>query len=562
MVGSLAFDWVDLFPESPTGLAGDADQKSMANFIRGGCPHAKQLVREWLSRIMYVVAEQCAQGNSNPLVVIAGGTCALALDLLVQMGDLVLDTSTARSFSCCRLFAASTPGAPSLKFTLGVDVVHPSAHLMKQSPEAKALFRETYRVLGYLNEHPSATVDDLKSGMDAEWAAIRKKRMEGCDKLGIPHKDGWLPKDLRHLRYGTWGSPAFVDAFVRVKDAVDATTWSKLLKMSAYKHMCADYATTLIHWYSILGDDRFTTFMRDSVAARLGEPDFTALLEQWRTVLGDDRFVTFICDSVACRLGEAAFTDQVEHWRTLLGDDRFVTFICGSVACRLGEAAFTDWLNTWLSCMPVQAFVALLSKNGIDARYQVMGGFMTWYASNHEYWTQAMTESLCRAVPLPQKGEQLVMVPAQTWLTIVGHNPQKKRGWRNRETPRDVAEDSGAAAALQRGADADDAGPDEAPKRHPALTLGLPIHLCLDGTSPGTVCQWGGPTDKRKRICFYCRVPLSSRMSKESAQCNLCGAMRYNANLCRTRCAPECSFCFPTASVAAGGLGHRPLLSG
>ena len=75
------------------------------------------------------------------------------------------------------------------------------------------------------------------------------------------------------------------------------------------------------------------------VFSRLGDAAFTDLLEHWRTLLGDDRFVTFICDGVACRLGEKAFADLLEHWHTLLGDDRFVTFICDSVACRLGEKA-------------------------------------------------------------------------------------------------------------------------------------------------------------------------------------------------------------------------------
>ena len=40
----------------------------------------------------------------------------------------------------------------------------------------------------------------------------------------------------------------------------------------------------------------------------------------------------------------------------------------------------------------------------------------------------------------------------------------------------------------------------------------LPTHLCDEGTSLGTA--WEGPTDTRRRICFYCREPLHRSLSK------------------------------------------------
>ena len=46
---------------------------------------------------------------------------------------------------------------------------------------------------------------------------------------------------------------------------------------------------------SILGDAKFATFMCNSVAARLGDPDLTALLETWRSILGDAKFAAPPC---------------------------------------------------------------------------------------------------------------------------------------------------------------------------------------------------------------------------------------------------------------------------
>ena len=80
---------------------------------------------------------------------------------------------------------------------------------------------------------------------------------------------------------------------------------------------------------------------------------------------------------------------------------------------------------------------------------------------------------------------------------------------------------------------------------HPALIPSLPTHLCDDGTTQGTA--WEGPTDTRRRICYYCRERLHRNQSKGDAQCNACYTKRYRAQLPRVGCASHCSYCFPVA---------------
>ena len=94
--------------------------------------------------------------------------------------------------------------------------------------------------------------------------------------------------------------------------------------------------------------------------------------------------------------------------------------MCDSVAARLGDPDFTQFLDTWFKVIDTQAFVTLFSSNGVSVRYQVLGGFMAWYASNHKYWTPKLTAELCRVVPDPKKAKTLVDVPPETWLGIIG----------------------------------------------------------------------------------------------------------------------------------------------
>ena len=87
---------------------------------------------------------------------------------------------------------------------------------------------------------------------------------------------------------------------------------------------------------------------------------------------------------------------------------------------RLGDPNFTHFLDTWFKVIDTQAFITLFSAAGVSVRYQVLGGFMGWYASNHMYWTKSMTVELCRVVPDPKEAKTLVDVPPETWLGIIG----------------------------------------------------------------------------------------------------------------------------------------------
>ena len=398
VTGNLFHDWVDLLKWLPLStckaMYEDGTIDAFEKLIKGRSSEAKLLVLDYLRRVLELVRREHEHGNPTPVVIWAGKVVNDALSFLKDLGEV--STTLAFATPWCNVCRAGQ-GFLSME-----GAVHPSAFLQaKQAPEAKRQFVATYGMLEVLRLYPVGaplTFVSVSARLDENTQQRHAAAVAGYSHFDIPNNNGWLPHELRHIR------------------GVDL--------------LAADLKGALETFQKQAGHDALLDMLA-AVPARHCTAATIQSCTKWQKRLGNN-FNAFICDSVACRLGDAAFTDQLEQWRTVLGDDRFATFICNSVACRLGDAAFTDWLNTWLSCMPVQAFVALLSKNGIDARYQVMGGFMTWYASNHKYWTQAMTESLCRAVPLPQKGEQLVMVPAQTWLTIVGHNPQKKRGWQNR----------------------------------------------------------------------------------------------------------------------------------
>ena len=120
----------------------------------------------------------------------------------------------------------------------------------------------------------------------------------------------------------------------------------------------------------VLGDDRFVTFICDSVAARLGDAGFVEALERWCGALGDDRFVTFIKSSVAARLGVPGFVVALEHWRGVLGDDTFVTFVSrNSVASRVLDDEFMDLVVDLMVELGQDETITLL-VNGVASRLE------------------------------------------------------------------------------------------------------------------------------------------------------------------------------------------------
>ena len=111
--------------------------------------------------------------------------------------------------------------------------------------------------------------------------------------------------------------------------------------------------------------------------------------------------------------------------------------------------------------------------------------------------------------------------------------------------PDDDAATYTGAAATGWDSDAAEGVPIAAIPSHPAMIPSLPTHLCDNGTSLGTA--WEGPTDTRRRICYYCQEPLHRNLSKGDAHCNACYKMRYHAQLPRMGCARHCSYCFSIA---------------
>ena len=79
---------------------------------------------------------------------------------------------------------------------------------------------------------------------------------------------------------------------------------------------------------------------------------------------------------------------------------------------------------------------------------------------------------------------------------------------------------------------------------YPALSPEMPIHICDDNTESGAF--WAGPSDKRRRLCYYCHATLHRNHSKADAMCNKCFSARWKAGMPRLGCASHCLYC-PTA---------------
>ena len=126
------------------------------------------------------------------------------------------------------------------------------------------------------------------------------------------------------------------------------------------------------------------------------------IINTWYSKLGREAFVTFMGDSVASRLQDPEFVEIINTWYSKLGREAFVTFMRNnSVASRLKDGIFEHRLNSWYDALGTERFVKII-PNGVAARLHVLDNVLPFVARN-TYWSRKMTIALCKAVNYRQK---------------------------------------------------------------------------------------------------------------------------------------------------------------
>ncbi len=133
-------------------------------------------------------------GNPAPVVIWVGKTANLARKWLAEQSVIGTDSHAQFAMPWFRVVSND-------RF-VSVEDVHPSAHLQGGGHlPLRRLFQETYACLEALRRlSPQIDADTLFATMDED-ARVRHYEMIGAlDALGMPHDNGWLAANVRHLR--------------------------------------------------------------------------------------------------------------------------------------------------------------------------------------------------------------------------------------------------------------------------------------------------------------------------------------------------------------------------
>jgi hypothetical protein len=342
-IGDDKHNWSDLFALSPPGKASDVDQKALASFIENCSPEACTQMKEVWARVVSRFNPDDAMSN---VVWLAGGIVQKAFEYL--RSDAIIPTPTS-SFTVCGIDVHVFPGF------VAMEAVHPSYHLLKHSDDTQRSFDDACGIFKALRQGcrtEELVLDHIKADSIVRHAELLRM----CDALEIPHHNGKIDSEYRHLRH-VRGS--LLATYQSLKGQVEDAVFRCCCRYSSL-HVDDTYVKSVVKLSKKLTPAQFVTFMCDGVAARLDDDDFVKMLDEWMKKLGVAKFVTFMNGGVACRLDDDDFVKMLDQWMKKLTPAKFATFMNGGVACRLKDDDFVNALKQWMKTLGTNNFVKFM----------------------------------------------------------------------------------------------------------------------------------------------------------------------------------------------------------
>jgi hypothetical protein len=207
------YDWNDLYPTAPykNTTCDEVDLDALHKEIVHRSPEAQKLVLEWGKRLGMLVTRERSYGNNAPAVIWCGNTVNLAHHWLVDMTSAKLAAT----------IAFKTPWFTVTQNQLYVSIegaVHPSAHLQSRGEKtARKLFNITFGCFEEIRKRPYATSNALIAASGESVEEARTAMILAFNVLGIPHEEGWLDREMRHLRSVDWTDKALVETLRQFK---------------------------------------------------------------------------------------------------------------------------------------------------------------------------------------------------------------------------------------------------------------------------------------------------------------------------------------------------------
>ena len=321
----------------------------------------------------------------------------------ISASKIVNNSLTTRLHSGCKIHDSSTPYGRTLvtgDYHITINLKHSTnlvAHLMSASRQqlVSVRFNSTYEDI--------RTQSGKRFDVDADDETRKSKLIEAYDSVSLPHTNGHLGDDLRHLRHLDWEKHLVEMKYMLA--VLGQESFLKLCKRHITAHIHeSKYVDHVIYFAKLLGSKRFRRFINNSVVSRLGDPEFVKAVNHWYEKLGPEAFVTFMSSgSVASRLQDAAFIEAVNYWYEKLGPEAFVTFMGNNcVASRLKDPTFNRRLDSWYEALGTERFAILVHTCGIAARLHVLDDVLPFLSRNTN-GTPKMSKELCKTVSYRQK---------------------------------------------------------------------------------------------------------------------------------------------------------------
>ncbi len=274
------------------------------------------------------------QAGAIPVVLWAGKIVEDAMGWLVDMG--LIPGADGVSYNTPYMQVRFNPCFISLE-----GCVHPSSALMGES---RAILKATYQCFAALCVQPHRSAALLYAAVDAYVVNDTLVRVDAYDMVRLPHDNGWLSNNFRHLREANWSDQNVTTSFLRLRDVCGDGNFLRLAEYSIGAHVeepaFVDNVCTLLSAYN--AERVMRMLCTCSVVANLGKPAWMAVLTQLVVTYGEEPALRLAGhDSVASRMLNAAWMAVLAQLVVTYGEEPALR-LAGhdSVASRMLNAAW------------------------------------------------------------------------------------------------------------------------------------------------------------------------------------------------------------------------------
>ena len=413
------FDFNDLMPVSMRTFSLDFDQNLLKNDIIKRNKYGLELVLMWWAAALKKIRHYHSSYEEKPIIcwtgVISNEALAWLRKLkLVPQESLYtfhIDMLTITHFENC-IFIEGLP--------------HPSYAIRSGgNPNARKDNTAGFSLCAAMFKNAHKNADDLKRAISMEKKEWLSRNIKNFDLLQIPHQNGWLSAELKHLRHLPWHM--CLPHLSNLKATMKFDDFIKLCTFNVHLHAInLIFERSVLYYYKMFESKLFWKFISAALIKRLGCEKICNLLDSFRRSFGNDSIFCKCINSIAPRLGNEGFMEQLDLLRSSFkNDEKFSRLMNGSIANNLNIKGYVEELLVWIDKIGITKVTNFLSVHGIGNYLFQLRDFMDYYATKKN-WTQDMTQKLCVTIDKLQVDIKQ-QVHQSVWINIFNELDCRKK---------------------------------------------------------------------------------------------------------------------------------------